>query len=321
MTSYVLATPDGGFNFENCTRNSQLQASSADNIKVKAKKTGTTIAGMIFKDGVVLGADTRATSGEVVADKNCSKIHYIAPNIYCCGAGTAADTEKTTDMLRSNLTLQTLSMGRNPRLVMACRMLQDLLYSCCGAGTAADTEKTTDMLRSNLTLQTLSMGRNPRLVMACRMLQDLLYRHKGQISAMLLLGGVDCTGPHIFTVGPYGSVNKGPFQTMGSGALPALAVFEDRFKPNMNEDEAKQLVRDAITAGITNDLGSGSNVDLCVIRRDGVDYLRPFESDNYQRKRLRRYRFDRGTTPVLSEQTTKLQVDLLEETVHRMEGP
>lgn len=31
-----------------------------------------------------------------VMDKNCEKIHYIAPNIYCCGAGTAADTENTT---------------------------------------------------------------------------------------------------------------------------------------------------------------------------------------------------------------------------------
>lgn len=45
---------------------------------------------------MVLGADTRATSDTVVADKNCEKIHYIAPNIYCCGAGTSADTENST---------------------------------------------------------------------------------------------------------------------------------------------------------------------------------------------------------------------------------
>ena len=45
---------------------------------------------------MVLGADTRSTSGSTVADKNCEKIHFIAPNIYCCGAGTAADTENTT---------------------------------------------------------------------------------------------------------------------------------------------------------------------------------------------------------------------------------
>lgn len=36
---------------------------------------------VFLQDGVVLGADTRATSGEVVADKMCAKIHYISPNI------------------------------------------------------------------------------------------------------------------------------------------------------------------------------------------------------------------------------------------------
>lgn len=46
-----------------------------------ALKTGTTIVGIVFKDGIILGADTRATEGPIVADKNCSKIHYIAPNI------------------------------------------------------------------------------------------------------------------------------------------------------------------------------------------------------------------------------------------------
>lgn len=48
----------------------------------------------------MLGADTRSTSDTVVADKNCEKIHYIAKNIYCCGAGTAADTEQTTGINR-----------------------------------------------------------------------------------------------------------------------------------------------------------------------------------------------------------------------------
>jgi 20S proteasome subunit beta 2 len=52
------------------------------------------------QDGIVLGADTRSTSGSTVADKNCEKIHFIAPNIYCCGAGTAADTEAVTSECR-----------------------------------------------------------------------------------------------------------------------------------------------------------------------------------------------------------------------------
>lgn len=68
-------------------------------------KTGTTIVGLTYKGGIVLGADTRATNGPIVADKNCEKIHYIAPNIYCCGAGTSADTENTTGMYRQPILL------------------------------------------------------------------------------------------------------------------------------------------------------------------------------------------------------------------------
>ena len=45
---------------------------------------------------MALAADTRATAGTVVADKNCEKIHKLAPNIFCCGAGTAADCEHVT---------------------------------------------------------------------------------------------------------------------------------------------------------------------------------------------------------------------------------
>jgi 20S proteasome subunit beta 2 len=40
----------------------------------KATSTGTTIVGCLFKDGIVLGADTRATAGPIVADKNCEKV-------------------------------------------------------------------------------------------------------------------------------------------------------------------------------------------------------------------------------------------------------
>jgi 20S proteasome subunit beta 2 len=45
---------------------------------------------------VALAADTRATGGSIVGDKNCEKIHNLAPNIFCCGAGTAADCDHVT---------------------------------------------------------------------------------------------------------------------------------------------------------------------------------------------------------------------------------
>lgn len=81
-----------------------------------------------MQDGVVLGADTRATDGSTVADKNCEKIHYIAPNIYCCGAGTAADTENTTNLISGQLHLHRLATGRESRLATACKTLKQMLF-------------------------------------------------------------------------------------------------------------------------------------------------------------------------------------------------
>lgn len=53
---------------------------------------------------------------------------------------------------------------------------------------------------------------------------------------------------------------------MGSGSMAAMAVLETEWKPNLTEAEAVDLARNAILSGIWNDLGSGSNVDLAVIR-------------------------------------------------------
>ncbi len=76
----------------------------------------------------MLGADTRATEGPIVCDKNCEKIHFIASNIYCCGAGTSADTENTTAMISSKLELHRLSTNRQPRVSTALTMLKRYLY-------------------------------------------------------------------------------------------------------------------------------------------------------------------------------------------------
>ncbi|CAM9724773.1 unnamed protein product [Ectocarpus sp. 4 AP-2014] len=216
----------GGFGFENHHRNARIAAELAKSGKEgtlpRAKLTGTTICGCIYKGGVVLGADTRATGGTEVVDKNCEKIHYLAPNIYCCGAGTAADTEKTTEMISGQL----------------------------------------DLLR-------LSTGTQSRVVTACTMLKRMLFRYQGYVSAALVLGGVDVTGPHLYNIYPHGSSDKLPYLTMGSGSLAAMSVFETGFKEDMEEAEAVELVKQAIMAGVFNDLGSGSNVDVTVIRPGG----------------------------------------------------
>jgi len=152
-----------------------------------AMKTGTTIAGVIFKDGVILGADTRATEGPIVADKNCAKIHFISKNIWCCGAGTAADTEYITGLIASQLELQRLNIGLQPRVITALTRLK-----------------------------------------------QKLFQYQGHISAALVLGGIDSTGAHLYTVHPHGSTDRLPYVTMGSGSLAAMSIFEAGFKDDLS---------------------------------------------------------------------------------------
>lgn len=225
----MVKAPEAGFQFDLAKRNAFLEGKG---MKAPAAwKTGTTIAGVIFKDGVVLGADTRSTSGSTVADKNCEKIHFIAPNVYCCGAGTAADTENVTGMISSQLELHRYALQRQTRVVTAMTLLK-----------------------------------------------SHLFKYQGQVSAALVLGGVDVAGPHLFTVYPHGSTDALPYATMGSGSLNAMAVFESGFRDDMSRKDAIALVSAAIRSGIYNDLGSGSNVDICVIEaNDKVDYLRNTE--------------------------------------------
>ena len=61
---------------------------------------------------------------------------------------------------------------------------------------------------------------------------------------------------------------------MGSGSYAAVSVLENGWRKNMTEEEAKELVANAILAGITNDLGSGSNVNLCVINDKGSQNIK-----------------------------------------------
>eukprot|EP00667_Euglena_gracilis_P019822 EG_transcript_21297 len=251
------------FNFENCLRNTRIQSEGGLH-PPKALKTGTTIVGLVFKGGVVLGADTRSTSGTVVANKEVEKIHYVAPNIYCCGAGTAADTSAVTEMVSSALALQRLNSGKQSRVVNA---------------------------------ETL--------------LKRHLFRYQGHVSAALILGGVDVNGPYLSSIAPHGSTQLAPFQTMGSGSYAAMAVLEAGYHDDLTEKEAIELVHKAVCRGIFEDLGSGSDVNIRVIRKDSSEYFHPYDKPN-PREFRKPYTFPLGSAVVLKETVKVLNPDAMQ---------
>ena len=90
-----------------------------------------------------------------------------------------------------------------------------------------------------------------------------------------------------------GNSDPVPFTALGSGACPAIAVLETRYRDDLSVEEAEALMLEAISAGIENDLGSGSDVDLCVITADGVRLKRRVWSAREHVQHLDRAAFDR----------------------------
>jgi len=249
----VLQMHRGGFNFEDCNRNTYLREKVSVNVPT-AMKSGTTICGVVCADCVVLAADTRATEGPIVADKNCEKLHYIANNVYCAGAGTAADLEHTTQLMESQMELLRMAMNRGVRVCTVVRRLS-----------------------------------------------TMLFKYQGHIGCALVLGGVDTTGPHLYQIYPHGSTDYLPFTTMGSGSLCAMAILESEYKSGMTKEQGMALVQKAIRAGIFNDLGSGGNVDLCVINKEGGTIHRNIETPNPRKFKADHKAFPPGITPVLKK--------------------
>ncbi|CDO94484.1 unnamed protein product [Kluyveromyces dobzhanskii CBS 2104] len=257
----------GGLSFDNYQRNAHLAQKLHK--QPNATSTGTTIVGVKFNGGVIIAADTRSTQGPIVADKNCEKLHRIAPRIWCAGAGTAADTEAVTQLISSNIELHSLYTGREPRVVSSLQMLK-----------------------------------------------QHLFKYQGHIGAYLIVAGVDPTGAHLFSIHAHGSTDVGYYQSLGSGSLAAMAVLEANWKQDLPKEEAIKLASAAIEAGIWNDLGSGSNVDLCVMEvGKDAQLLRNYLTPNVREPKQQSYKFARGTTGVLKESILNV-CDIDEETVN-----
>jgi len=90
---------------------------------------GTSIMAVEFKGGVVLGADSRTSTGSYVANRVSDKLTRVSDHIYCCRSGSAADTQAISDIVDYYLNLHTLELNKTPLVKTAATVFRDLCYS------------------------------------------------------------------------------------------------------------------------------------------------------------------------------------------------
>jgi 20S proteasome subunit beta 1 len=81
-----------------------------------------------YDGGVVLGADSRTSTGSYVANRATDKVTRIADTIYLCRSGSAADTQALAAAAATHLAQLGVELGRAPTVRQAAQVLASMAY-------------------------------------------------------------------------------------------------------------------------------------------------------------------------------------------------
>lgn len=89
---------------------------------------GTSILACTFDGGVVMGADSRTSTGSYVANRVSDKLTPVTDNIYCCRSGSAADTQAVSEMVKYYLNIHKIELDEKPQVKTAANLFRDICY-------------------------------------------------------------------------------------------------------------------------------------------------------------------------------------------------
>jgi proteasome beta subunit len=142
------------------------------------------------------------------------------------------------------------------------------------AGSVADAQKTVDILTLNARLYRINLSRPLPISSAARLLSNLLFSVRYvPLLAQVLVGGVDDTGPHVFSIDPFGSLTEEKVVSTGSGSPVAYGILEDKFREGAAVKEMLPVIVKAVNAAMKRDAASGDSFNVAVIDSKGYREL------------------------------------------------
>ncbi len=97
-------------------------------LKNNILKSGTTIIGIVCKDGIVMASDRRATGGGIILSKNTQKTVKINDYLVVSGTGNASDIEMQKKIIAAELRLKELKSKKRPTIKEAANLIGMITY-------------------------------------------------------------------------------------------------------------------------------------------------------------------------------------------------
>ncbi len=204
-------------------------------LKKNILTTGTSLVGIVCRDGIVMAGDRKTTAGgQIVMNKNTQKVCPINEYLVISGTGTSSDIELAKKLIKAQLKLKQLRDKKQPTVKEAANLISASNY------------------------------KNIRQPAAIPFMAGLM------VGGLNKDGTTE-----LYSVEPAGSVMKvEDFDANFSSGMPyILGMLERMYKPGISIEEGIELAIDAIKASSERDTASGHGIDVFKITKDGIKHI------------------------------------------------
>ena len=202
-----------------------------EDLKKLILKTGTTILGIVCKDGVVMAADRQTTAGNIVMVKDKKKVYQLNNYLVFSGCGVASDIQRVSKLLTAELKLKELRSKSRPTVKQAASLMATMNYSGI---------------------------RQPSMIpmQVGSLVGGVNEDGKIELYTIEPAGG-------IMKVTDYDA-------NFGSGMPYILGFLERQWKEDITIKEGVELVKEALLSSTQRDTGSGYGIDIFSITKEGI---------------------------------------------------
>lgn len=205
-----------------------------EDIKKNVMKTGTSILGIVCKDGVVMAADRRATAGNLIMMKNAKKAIQLNDYLVISGTGTSSDIDMLQRLVVAELRLKELRSKQRPTVKDAANLIANIAYR-------------------NI--------RQPTMIPFIAGTLVAGFNEDGSTE----LYSIEPAGS-IVEVEDYDA-------NFSSGMPFILGLLERQYKKDLTVKEGVELALEALKSSTQRDNASGNGMDVLTITKDGINHV------------------------------------------------
>ena len=203
-------------------------------LKKNILSTGTSLVGIVCKDGVVMASDRKVTmGGQLVADKRFQKTHQINNYLIMSMAGTVSDAQVNFKLIAAQLKLKELRDKKRPTIKESANFIATMKFQ-------------------NI--------RRPTMIPS--------------IVGNLIAGFDENGKSALYNVGPDGAIIEiKDYDACGSGMPYILGLLERQYKKDLSVKEGIELAIESIKSSSERDTASGCGIDVFTITKDEIKHV------------------------------------------------